>query len=477
MLQSNIPTDKRRPGTFFTFDDTSGARSLTPNARSVCCIGMKGAAGTWPVNVPVQVFNEAEADAGALRGSELALMLRSALKTFRLLGSEAQLWAVPIAEPAGTAATRTFTFVGTPTSAGDALVRVAGRLIRVPIKVGDSVTTMALSLKTACDVMAAAGDLPGVTTSAVGVATFTYRHLGVNGVDLKATVVASVPGVAITAAVGAAGTGVADIQPALDVLGSRDYLAIAIANHAAADLVSLGTHLDLMWAATRKRYRHVFLAETGTLGTATTLALAPNRKEVLVSTFEGGRALPGEYAAAVAAMTQTHERPSHNWNGTALPLPGTDDALVYEDSEVETALAGGCTPLSMSLTGTVMIERLVTTKATQSGAAFEPLRDYAASATAAYYARQIDALFATALSGENLDSELLRELRGLAFSVLKRGEELGDLHHVDDHAAELVVAAHPDIPSRAICEIPVSVVPIANQVDATIRFFSEAAKG
>lgn len=475
MLQSNIPTDKRRPGTFVTFDDVSGARGLTPSPRSVCCVGMKHSSGTWTLLTPVQVYNEAEADAGAGRGSELALMLRSALKTFRKQGSAAALWAVPITEPSGTAATRTFTVAGTATGAGDALVLISGRLVRVPIKVGDSSATVAAALKAATDIMVAQGVLPGLGSIVGSVVTFTYRHLGINGADIKASTVSSVPGITITTATGVTGSGVADIQPALDVLGSRDYLAVAIANHAAADLTDLGEHADLMWAASRKRFRHMFVGETGTLGTATTLAAAQNRKEIVLVSFEGGLGLPGEYAAAVAAMTQTHERPSHNWNATELDVPGTTDALNYEDAEVETALAGGVTPLTMSDTGKVRVERLVTTKATQAGAAFEPLRDFAASASAAYYARQVDQQCAIAMQGQNLDAELLRELHGIAYDVLKRGEELGDLHHVDDHADELKVEAHADIPTRAVIEIPVSVVPIANQVDATVRFFSEAA--
>jgi phage tail sheath gpL-like len=476
MAKSNIPTDKRRPGTFFTFDDVSGARGLTPITRSLCVIGMKASTGTWTVNQPIQVFNEAEADLGGAGGSEIALMCRAALKTFRKRGAAAQLFACPIAEPAGTAATRTFTVAGTATAAGDLIVLIAGRTLRVPVKLADSANTIAASIKSAIDILAATGDLPGTGSVATNVATFTYRHLGANGADLKVAVVSSVPGVTVTAATGVAGSGVASITPALDALGSRDYLAIAIANHAAQDVTDLGAHADAMWAAARKRYRHLFLAETGTLGTSTTLASPANRKELLVLGLEGGRNLPCEIAATVAAMTQTKERPSYNWDGTELPLypPVTPD-LVFDDAEVETAILGGVTPLTVADSGAVRIERLVTTKATQAGAAFESLRDYASSATAAYYARQVDAKFARALEGANLDGELLRDLKGLAYATLKDGERIGDLHHVDDHAAELVVVAHDQVPSRALTEIPVSVVPNAHQVDATIRFFSEAA--
>ena len=472
-LQSNIPSDKRRPGTFHTFDDTSSARSLVPITRSLLLIGMKHSSGVAAVNTPLQVFNEREAEVAFGKSSELSMMVRIALATFRALGSFAQIWCIPIAEPAGVAAQRTFTIGGPATEAGDVVVRICGRTIRGPVKVGDSANTIAGALKAAIDTQLS--DLPVTVSVAAAVVTVSYRHTSVNGNDLVLEAVSAPAGV--TNAVGSptAGTGVPDIQPALDVAGSRDYLAIAIANHAAQDVTDLGEHMDLMWAASKKRYRHAFLCSTGTLGSATTLATPPNRKEIIVVTFEGGRMLPGEYAASVAAMTQTKERPSYNWDGTELPVYGTADANVYEDAEVETAILGGTTPLTVTDAGKVIVERLVTTKATLSGAAFENLRDYAVSATTAYYARQLDAKLAPAIKGQNVDTTLLRDLHDLAYDVLKQGEALGDLHHVDDHATELVVAPHPSIPSRVLVEFPQSVVPNAHQIDVTHRLFVEAA--
>ncbi len=476
MPTSNIPSDKRRPGTFLTFDFTSGAHGLTPVQRSVALIGMKHSSGTATVNTPVQVANELEANTYFGAGSELALMVRAALATVRKLGASGpQIWCVPIAEPAGTTATRTFTVTGPATASGNAELRVAGRTVLVPIKSGDSANTIAAAIDAAMDTLIAKGELPGTVGSATNVATFSYRHVGINGADLKASVVSTPAGVSIVAAVGVAGSGVADIQPALDVLGSRDYLAVAIANHAAQDVTDLGEHMDAMWASSKKRWRHAFLAETGSLATATTLASSPNRPEIVVVSFEQGRNLPGEIAAAIATMTQCRERPSYNWDGTELSLYPTDDSYVYEDAEVETALAGGVTPLTLTDAGNVRLERLITTKATLSGAAFENLRDYQVTATMAYYARQIDAKVAPALQGANADSTLEKKLHDITYAVLKRGEELGDLHHVDDHAAEILVAAHEDIPTRLLIEVPASVVPNAHQADTTMRLYVEAA--
>src|SRR5919106_4880575 len=180
MPQSNLPIDKRRPGTFITYDYTSGARGLVPNERSVLLIGMKHSTGTATVNVPIQTYNEREADTYFGVGSEAALMVRMALATVRVLKASApQLWVVPIAEPSGAAATRTLTVTGPATAAGDVVFRLAGRTLRAPVKSGDSANTVAAAIKATIDTMAATSDLPGTAGVSTNVVTFTYRHLGV----------------------------------------------------------------------------------------------------------------------------------------------------------------------------------------------------------------------------------------------------------------------------------------------------------
>src|SRR5688500_4291834 len=142
MLTSNVPSDKRRPGTFHTFDDTSGARGLIPVTRSIALVGLKTSAGTYAVSTPVQVFNESEADTYFGVGSQLALMVRQAYAAMRKQegqgGSSCQVWACAVTAPAGVAATRTFTVTGPATANGDVEFRIAGRPIRAAVKSGDS---------------------------------------------------------------------------------------------------------------------------------------------------------------------------------------------------------------------------------------------------------------------------------------------------------------------------------------------------
>lgn len=473
MAQSNLASDKRRPGTFHFFDDTSGSRSLIPIDKSLALVGIKSSAGSATVNVPIQAFNEGDAEAYAGKGSELSLMARRAFATMRKLNVGIKLWLVPLTAPAGVANVRTLTASGTATANGDITIRIAGRTILVPVKSGDVANTVAASIKAAGD--AFLSNLPGTFSVSSAVVSFTAPHTGVNANAMLIEVVSSVAGITVAAAQSVAGTGSASIVTALDNLGAKDYLGIALANHLAQDLTDAGTHLDAMWAAAKKRYRHVFIAETGTLATATTLASGSNRKDVVVLSMEASPSLPGDIAAAVAVMAQSNDRPSHNYDGTELPLYAPADASVYDDSEIETALAGGVTPLSVTDGGAVRVERLVTTKTLVSSIRFENLLDYSNSFTTAYYARQLDARLTRAIKGQNVDDDFLKDLRDIAYDVLKQGEAIGDLHHVDDHAAEIVVASHPSIPSRVLLEFPQSVVPNAHQIDVTHRLFVEGA--
>lgn len=475
MTTSNIPSDTRQPGSFLTLDMEGGPVGLVAIGRAIALIGAKTAAGTGTVAEPQLVQGAAECDTYAGQGSFLALMGKKVFEVFKRLGGSAQVYLVPVADPAGTAALFTFTCTGTTTEAGDLIIKIAGRTIRVPLASGVAAAACAIAIEEAIDARVA--DLPGTAGSATTVCTFTTAVTGVNGNDIAVETVESPAGMAVVAAAsGTVGVGAIDITAALDSLGAREYQSIAISNRLAADVTDLAAHLDEMWGAGTKRYRHAFIGERGTLGTATTLAGGADRKDIVVASMEGSGSLPGEIAAAVGAMRLTKEKPSYNWDATELPLYLPTDTLAYTDSEVETALAGGVTPLTKKSNGMAKLERLVTTQTTDSaGNPFENLLDLANSWTLAYYGKQIDIVLARAIQGKNLDTQLLRSLLGLAYEVLLLGEGAGDLHNVESHKAELQVSSHPSIATRALVDVPTAVVPNAHQVDTTMHLIVEGA--
>ena len=56
----NVPSDKREPGVFHEFQDTAGARGLTPQNRRIAIIGAWDGTGDGraTVDTPFQVFDE-----------------------------------------------------------------------------------------------------------------------------------------------------------------------------------------------------------------------------------------------------------------------------------------------------------------------------------------------------------------------------------------------------------------------------------
>lgn len=475
MTTSNIPSDKRRPGTFQTFDYFSGARGQVALPRALAIIGSKLTGAEATNDEPIRVGSEAEADAAVGVGTFLAIAAKTAMAACRALkSSPPAIYLVPVAEASGgTKAIHRFAVTVTTAEAGDLRVQVCGRTITVAVADAAAQNTIAADLVAAINAKAA--ELPVTAANSTNQANLTVNVKGIVGQEVRLDVIETPTGVSVAVSNPTPGVGVADYGNALDALGSQHYFSVALEDDDSTILADLEDHLDDVWGPGRKRYRHAFTATRDTVGNTTTLSEGLNRPEIVVSAYRQAKSFPCEIAAAVGAMRLTRERPNYNWDGTEIPLYGPDDSDGYSDDEVETLLAAGVTPLTKTATGKAKVERLVTTKSSESSIPFENLLDLAVSWTMAFYALQLDARLSRAIRGKSLDENLLNDLGDIAYATLKEGEELGDLHKVDEHKDEIVVDSHPSVPTRALVEVPQSVVPNAHQVDATHRLFVEGA--
>ena len=484
-LQSNIPSDRRQPGTFATFDDTSGSRGLTPVERRLMIVAMMGPTATATADTPVEVFSEREARTLFEQGTEAALMVEWAYNTWRKLagrgGAAARVFVTPVADPAGTAAVHRFVAAGTATEAGDVIFRVAGRRLSAGVANGDAAATVAASMATA--IQAAAANLPVTGASATVNCDVTAVNTGTNGNRILIEVISTPAGITVTPSQEqTSGAGTASLVNALlatlaEEVAGTGYMSIAIANHVAQDLTDLGTHMDAAWESKAQHFRHAFVGVNDTLGTATTLASGSNRKETCVVTQENCGNTPGEIAVAAAAMNLSQELAAFNHSRTVLPLyPPLDPLDHYLDAEVESALSGGTTPLTVTAQGEVLLERLFTTQTTFNGAPFENLRPLKNSKTGAIVAKDVDARLKITQLGALLDADYLRLITREAIQILRLHEQIGNLHKVEEHLAEVRAAVSKAVADRALLEVPYSVIPDANQVDATYRLFVEGAE-
>jgi phage tail sheath gpL-like len=469
-INTGIPSNLRRPGSFHVFDVTSASKGFVPINRRVALVGVKSAAGTQANLTPVQLFSESDGDGYFGPGSELALMARWAFKgashyVAKYGGGQPQIWAVSIADPAGTAQTYTVTITGTATASGDIVLLVAGRLIRVGVSSGDVQNTIATKVT---DAIKAYGyqNLPVTSATATNVATLTAVQTGVNGIDIKVAKLQDVAGVTTTVAAGATGAGTYSLTAALDTLRDKTYHSVAVAVHTSTTVDQLQTHLDNVGAAGEKKWAMGFVAETGTLSTGTTLAASANQKEVVVASMENCPNTPGEIAALLATTVECEADVALSFDGVELPLylpPNLGD--VYTITEQETALAAGTTPLVVNdQLDKVKVVRLVTTLTTINSAPFENLLDISNVRVLFFMATQIDAAWLTQFQRAKKNARTIKRVRSVTIDLLRKGEELEFLQNVEAHLDEVVVETDPVVKTRLNVLIPQSVVPNLHQL-------------
>jgi phage tail sheath gpL-like len=457
------PTDKRRPGSGVEFDFVTGAQGLAPVARKVLMIGIaKG--GTQLQHTPIQVFTDKDAEDYFGIGTELTLMLRKGLEVGRFLGTSPEFWGIGIDElGAGVAAAGSFVITGSPTVAGDIVFRIAGRTMRAACAVGDNATAMGTSVANA--IAKNGRNLPVTSANAAGTVTHTCRTKGTWGNDIALEVVSKPAGVSITVNAMAAGAGLVSIVSALDAAATRDYPAVGIGNHATQDITDWLAHSATMWAAMVKKFRYACVGERGSLGTAQTLTAAANHETVLVASCPSTPSLSSELAAALATLLMVHEQPNRNRNNTVVPIYPPPLASELIDSQVESALGSGATPLTIDTTGQyAKFERVVTTRTTVSAAPFEGTLDFGNSWALAKFAKEIDPILARLIADRNINDSLIGDIRR---EISKRARARANddwFTDVETLLAQLKVERDPNVNTRVLYELPSKPTPIANQV-------------
>lgn len=481
-IDTGLSAQTRRPLTSHKFLYSLAVKGLVSLELRIALIGAKSAAGTATAATVYEATDAATTDALFGVGSELALMCRKAYETQAYLQRGPRVFAVCIAEPgAGTANVKTITGTGAATSDGNIILRVAGRTFTVGVRAGDSANTIATAINNA--LLTNNENLPVAPTVATSVVTLTHRTKGVNGADVQVSIDQQVAGNVQVVANTAVGAGVTDHQAALDALAPTPYDGIVFSNHAAADITEINADITSRWGIVEKRWRWYFLGEPGTIGTATALASAANHQAVLIASMEGCLSTAGEMATALAVGAFSRERPNANYDGLKLPLSPPNVATVYTPTEVETAIAAGLTPLTAQINpytravsdGVVKVERMITTKTTQSGNPFEVLRDLAVSRTGVYIAQQLDVAYSERFGADaNPDGTLLSDdavdpnggggqVKDMVEGILRLAQDGTIIRNVDADIAKLVVERDAT-PGRVNVDVPYTVVVGLHQI-------------
>lgn len=475
-IATTVPASTKTPGFYFEFNVANAARGLVPLPRRIAIVAAQGATATKTVVTVNQVFSEADADSFYEQGSEAALMAKFGLRAGKNFGKAAEIWAVGIA-PVGVAATFTFTVTGTATAAGDIVLGIAGRQIRVPVNIGDINTVVAAQIVSSIDEQLV--NLPVTASAAVGVVTTLANQIGVNGNDVFHEVVSSITGTTVVAAAAIAGTGAYDITAALDILNDKDYEVVAAMNHTSVDIADFASHLVDMFAPGTKRWRHTIMGERGTLGTAQALATAADDFKQMVVSAEGFRNTPGELAMSAGTRIAAEDDVTLPFNGVDLAeLALPDPADIPTQAEKESGIGGGLLMLTTNEAQTrAEIVRAVTTQVTLSSAPFFVMLDVTISKGLFEVARQGEIAQKIAFARAKKSERTKRRVRSIWLRVLFDLEDAEVVQNVAANAGELVVEDINDDPTlspdRFNVAVPTSIIPPLNIVANVLNLITE----
>ena len=354
---NEVPADLNIPIIAVEFDASQAGATGTPFRSLV--IGQRLTTGKVAAATPFLVSSDAAAEAGAGRGSQLALMAAA----FRRAAPFAELWAVGLADGSGaTQKEVTVTVGGTATEAGTIALYVAGRRVPVAIDDGDTASESATKINTA---VAARSSLPMSSAVAAGIVTLMARNGGTIDLDVRDSYQPGevVPaGLTLAIATSTVGATDPDIADAIAAIAGQQFNIIVNPYNADAQMDALETELDSRWGPMSSDDGKAVAAFRGTLAEATTYGNARNSLQTSVPGISDSPTSEWEaaalYGGAVARSAQRD--PAQPFQTLVLPgmlAPPTR----WDATERNALLTDGISTLTVDQGGTVRIERAITT--------------------------------------------------------------------------------------------------------------------
>ncbi len=365
----------RLPGVYFALDATkANTASVT---RRILIVGQMLAPAPAAAGVATISAGPADAIAKYGAGSQCARMVAR----YRGIDTTGEVWVLPLSDdPAAAAAAGAFAIAGTASASGTLCLYVGDQLIATGVTVGDTASAIA------ANVVAAAAAVPTLpVTLAVDAATntkinVTARNKGLAGNDilLGANLLGTAGGQALPAGVTVAITAMtggtqnpAALATALASLGDRVYDLVL---HPYTDTASLSAFKQLFdfltgrWAPTQQLYGHAITAYRGTYGAATTFGLAQNDPHATIMPISDSPSSPMDWAAEIGAQVALSMRgnPATPITGLALTVMPPSDAGRFIADQRNSLLFDGMSTFTVDDSGTVMIERLITTYQTNT---------------------------------------------------------------------------------------------------------------
>ena len=360
---TEIPEALLVPGQYQEIDN-SLAGSVSDVKRALM-IGTMSASGTAAAGKAVQVRSADKAKKLFGNGSPAAIMAEEFLSH----NTTEELYVLPIAEPsAGQKWNKSFVVVASNTAAGSVFITINGKKINAAVSDGATASAVASAITAAingeenCPVEAEVvedGENNRISVKLTSVVK------GVTGNYNKVEITSAASGVSITGQDAVLGTLSPDIETPLKNLGSVRYHYLACEFTDSANLKALANELNDRYTALRQIDGRCFISLTGEVGdtdtSGTMLYAAQSINCPHIVSVPRGNAVqhPCVWAAAWCAVLSRRLSDDPAANTTDIEI---DDLTVDEFSfdDRQSLLAAGISTYRLDSTGTVLVERVVT---------------------------------------------------------------------------------------------------------------------
>lgn len=461
---------------FFFAEINSGGSPFEGNPR-LLLVGQKLSGGSAAAGAPIgPIQSQQEADAYFGTGSMLSQMFAVAERNAPFQA----IWALPLADPAGSAAAGSISITSAPGVTGAGVVFIQGRRITFQINASDTAVNVAANLVAAVN----AAGLPFVAAvdgTTASRANITARHVGALGNGQEVAIARDEPNAlttgntTIVALTG--GTGVPAIDTALANLGDDEFDFIA---GPYADSTSLNATRDFLdglagrWSPMQQLYGHYYTANFGNLSAQVTLGNGRNDPHASIMGSQVSPSAQWEWAAALAAVAVSHlgDAPELSRPLQTLPLlgilPPRDRSLWWDKSDRQALYVDGIAAYSVAVDGTVLIDRVVTTyQQTNAGVSDATFRDVETMAQLTFVSRYFRTAISNRHSRQALADENPFNLPEIATPLSVRNTlihayddlvALGVLENSDLFAQYVSVTRDPNNATRLNAYLPVDVV-------------------
>ncbi|HFP5645721.1 TPA: phage tail sheath subtilisin-like domain-containing protein [Escherichia coli] len=363
-----IGDNNRIPLVQIEINNSMAVTGTPPQRQAVLLFGQRNRNAFGAVDSPVRITRASQATELWGRGSMIAQMVAA----FIAINPDTELYGIAQGEGTGTATFGTITLSGTATEDNVLNLYIAGRPYRLAVSKGKPGNLLADALAAMinadqdCPVSATTSVPPDNQDQTKKVITLTAKFTGecsVHDIRLNYYSGEVTPAGIVVSTAGGTAPKNPDITNSIAAMGTRQYNYIVMPYKDAANLKILADELLKRWGPVKMSDGMVWMAHTGTFGTAT--SFGESRNDFLFTCTSIPKAPEPDYvwAASICAVCapSLSADPARPLQTLALPArlaPAESDRLTRE--ERNSLLYTGMSTVTVAAADVVQIERQVT---------------------------------------------------------------------------------------------------------------------